>query len=62
MLLFQENWLQPDIAIRLAAQREGQPKNSLNMSIGIHWKKKWSHFDLESWVTGGTKNSNRNSE
>ena len=20
-----------------------------------HWKKKWSHFDLESWVTGGTK-------
>ena len=21
----------------------------------IHWKKKWSHFDLKSWVTGGTK-------
>ena len=20
-----------------------------------HWKKKWSHFDLKSWVTGGTK-------
>ena len=22
---------------------------------GLHWKKKWSHFDLKSWVTGGTK-------
>ena len=21
----------------------------------LHWKKKWSHFDLKSWVTGGTK-------
>ena len=21
----------------------------------IHWKKKWSHFDLKNWVTGGTK-------
>ena len=21
----------------------------------VHWKKKWSHFDLKSWVTGGTK-------
>ena len=21
----------------------------------FHWKKKWSHFDLKSWVTGGTK-------
>ena len=20
-----------------------------------HWNKKWSHFDLKSWVTGGTK-------
>ena len=20
-----------------------------------HWKKKWSYFDLKSWVTGGTK-------
>ena len=20
-----------------------------------HWKKKWSHFDLKIWVTGGTK-------
>ena len=20
-----------------------------------HWKKKWSHFDLKNWVTGGTK-------
>ena len=22
---------------------------------GIQWKKKWSHFDLKSWVTSGTK-------
>ena len=21
----------------------------------LHWKEKWSHFDLKSWVTGGTK-------
>ena len=21
----------------------------------IHWEKKWSHFDLKSWATGGTK-------
>ena len=21
----------------------------------VHWKKKWIHFDLKSWVTGGTK-------
>ena len=21
----------------------------------LHWKKKWSHFDLKSWVTGWTK-------
>ena len=21
----------------------------------LHWKKKCSHFDLKSWVTGGTK-------
>ena len=20
-----------------------------------HWKKKWNHFDLKSWVSGGTK-------
>ena len=25
------------------------------MRIGMHWKKKLSHFDLKSWVTGGTK-------
>ena len=24
-------------------------------SLFLHWKKKWSHFDLKSWVTGGTK-------
>ena len=24
-------------------------------SRGTHWKKKWSHFDLKSWVTGGSK-------
>ena len=24
-------------------------------SLVAHWKKKWSHFDLKSWVTGGTK-------
>ena len=28
--------------------------NSLSRLV-IHWKKKWSHFDLKSWVTGGTK-------
>ena len=27
----------------------------LNKSVAIHWKKKWSHFDLKSWVAGGTK-------
>ena len=24
-------------------------------SSKLYWKKKWSHFDLKSWVTGGTK-------
>ena len=24
-------------------------------SLKYHWKKKWSHFDLKSWVTGGSK-------
>ena len=23
--------------------------------VFVHWKEKWSHFDLKSWVTGGTK-------
>ena len=27
----------------------------LNKSVAIHWRKKWSHFDLKSWVAGGTK-------
>ena len=25
------------------------------MLLFQHWKKKWSHFDLKSWVTGVTK-------
>ena len=24
-------------------------------TVEIHWKKKWSHFYLKSWVTRGTK-------
>ena len=32
------------------------PYNKGKLSIRcLHWKKKWSHFDLISWVTGGTK-------
>ena len=27
-----------------------------------HWNKEWSHFDLKSWVTGGTKIRPRDSE
>ena len=30
-----------------------QPRNE--MSATIHRKKIWSHFDLKSWVSGGTK-------
>ena len=26
----------------------------INLCLG-HWKKKWNHFDLNSWVTSGTK-------
>ena len=25
------------------------------LEMSVHWKKKWSHFDLKSWVTAGTK-------
>ena len=28
---------------------------SLAVEDVLHWKKKWSHFDLKSWVTGGTE-------
>ena len=41
------------------------PQNRLNAIQGWwrygtqehlkHWKKKWSHFDLKTWVTNGTK-------
>ena len=27
----------------------------------VHWKKKRSHFDIKNWVTGGSKNSTRDS-
>ena len=31
--------------------------NALNWPVQLlsHWKKKWSHFELKSWVTGRTK-------
>ena len=28
---------------------------NLPLIKSIRWKKKWSRFDLKSWVTGGTK-------
>ena len=27
----------------------------IRWSGAVYWKKKWSHFDRKSWVTGGTK-------
>ena len=33
----------------------GARRLSLEEDCGSHWKKKLSHFDLNSWVTGGTK-------
>ena len=33
----------------------GWKRIMFNSRLVIHWKKKWSHFDLKSWVTGKTK-------
>ena len=31
-------------------------ENEMNVQLNGHWKKKkWSHFDLKSWVNGGSK-------
>ena len=29
--------------------------NNKPLKHDIHWKKKWSHFDLKTWVTSETK-------
>ena len=33
----------------------GEKSNLIKYNSVLHWKKKWSHFDLKSWVHGGTK-------
>ena len=59
---FQSHTKVPQICIQLTRMASCirikhlmQQSESFRLVYSVHWKKGWSHFDLKSWVTGGTK-------
>ena len=39
----------------LSFGRFSRVRSFLYVPLSANWKKNWSHFDLKSWVSGGTK-------